>query len=239
MSIKTGVNDLKDNGSQEMQNTKKLEQIHDNSSKEERLARLRKEFPKVNLYNYPFVGTEDVRQHVYCPRIIYFRHVLKAPMIKTFKMSQGEEKHEKLQGMKKDSQEKGPDKYYNVYLTDSRLGLVGLIDYFEFDGHEAYPVEIKSGRSPPQGMEDPHKYQVTAQALLIEVNFDFLVKKVRVYYSKQDKVIDYSINAEDKLKVMEIVRKIQQVIMKETIPPPTSDQGKCVDCECKLYCLRA
>ena len=205
---------------------------------EEDMNTLRLNFPKINLYSKPIIGTEEIRQFAYCKRIIFFRHVLNAPMIQTYKMKIGSEKHEKLQKLSQKNKD-SPQKYYNIYLTDYETGLVGLIDYFEFDGNEAYPVEIKTGNIPPEDIDEPHKLQVTAQAILIEKNFDFLVKKVKIIYTKHKKYIEYPISIEDKLKVLKIVGKIRELIEKEEIPQPTIHEGKCVDCECKIYCLRS
>ena len=193
----------------------------------------------INLYDKSYIGTEDIRQYAYCKRIIFFRYVMHAPMIQSIKMEYGTKKHEILQKMKNKEDEAYSQKYYNIYLNDAELGLVGLIDYFEFDGHEAYPVEIKTGHIPPDNVENTHKYQATAQAILIEKNFDFLVKKVRIYYIKYQKYVDYPISVEDKLKILEIIRNINQIIESEKIPEPTKDKGKCIDCECYNYCLRA
>jgi CRISPR-associated exonuclease Cas4 len=202
------------------------------------LDNVRKSYPKINLYDKPVIGTEEVRQYVYCKRIPFFRHVLKAPMKQTYKMEYGTKKHEKLEKLSHKSKESS-QKYYNVYLTDPDIGLVGLIDYFEYDGNEAYPVEFKSGNMPPDGITNPHKYQVAAQALLIEKAFKFLVKKVRIYYVKHEEFIDYEIEIEDKLEMMRIVKEIQDMIISEIMPEPTRHLGKCRDCECKIYCSRA
>ncbi|MHA1457327.1 MAG: CRISPR-associated protein Cas4 [Promethearchaeota archaeon] len=200
---------------------------------------LRSKYPEIHLYSHPLIGTEEIRQFVYCERILYFRHVLKAPMKKTYKMEVGEEKHSLLQKFNNLVQDEYSQKYYNIYLTDPVSGLVGLIDYFEFDGVEAFPVEIKTGNVPQNGFDGSHKYQVVAQAILIEKNFDFLVKKVRIYYSKPDKVIDYHIYIKDKLHVLKLTNEIAKIILTEKIPNPTKDVGKCIDCECRNFCYRS
>ena len=202
------------------------------------LNEIRESNPMIHLYESPLIGTEEIRQFAYCKRIIFFRHIIHAPMKTTYKMEYGMKKHEQLQKYTNKSEEINSQKYYNVYLSDPSAGLVGLIDYFEYDGNEAYPVEIKSGNIPPVTLEDPHKYQVSAQAILIEKNFDFLVKKVRIVYSKHKKVVDHFISMEDKLAVLKMVNDIRKMIYSEKIPPPTKDMGKCIDCECKNYCLR-
>lgn len=211
--------------------------LNDFILKQDELDKIRKRFPKINLFNKPLIGTEEIRQYVYCNRIIYFRHVLNAPMKNTYKMEYGMKKHEKLQELAENNKN-APQKYFNIYLTDPDSGLVGLIDYFEFDGNEAYPVEIKTGKEPYDKMDISHKMQVTAQTILIEKNFNFLVKKVKIFYTKSEKIVEYPISIKDKLKVLEILDKIFKLLDSESIPVPTEHRGKCVDCECRNYCLR-
>ena len=146
-------------------------------------------------------------------------------------------KHEKLQKIA-NKNKAAQQKYFNINLADPESGLVGLIDYFEFDGNEAYPVEIKTGKKPPDKMDDSHKLQVAAQAILIEKNFNFLVKKVKIFYSKSQKIVESPINIEDKLQVLEIIDEIIKLIESEKIPDPTNHEGKCIDCECRNYCMR-
>ncbi len=200
------------------------------------LNSIRNTSPKVHLYEQPIIGTEEVRQYSYCKRRIYFRYVLNAPKRETYKMKYGTEEHERLQ-KKMGNSEKDIQKYYNIYLTLPKLGLVGLIDYFIFDGHQAFPVEIKTGNIPKGTLNNPDKMQVTAQAILLENNFDFLVNKVKIYYSKSDTMKQYSINGEDKFNVIKKVRAIQNIIISETMPEKTPIENRCRDCECKNYCL--
>jgi CRISPR-associated exonuclease Cas4 len=200
------------------------------------LNNIRLNYPSIHLFDKPFLGTEEIRQFAYCKRILYFRYVIRAPMYRSYKMEYGVKKHEKLQNVADKSKENFCHKYYNVYLTDAQLGLVGLIDYFEFDGKEAYPVEIKTGNIPPEGLENAHRLQIAAQAMLIESNFDFLVKRARVFYSKNNEYVDYEIKVDDKLRVLELIDEILHMLEDEKIPEPTKDTGKCTDCECRKFC---
>ncbi len=156
----------------------------------------------------------------------------------SYKMEYGTDKHDHLQRYLKSSDEESIQEYFNVYLSDPDTGLVGLIDYFEFNGAEAYPVEVKTGKSPPETLENSHKNQIVAQAILIEKNFDFLVKIAKIYYSELGKIINYPIQIEDRLNVLKIIGEVREMLIKERIPGPTKDIGKCKDCECKNYCLK-
>ncbi|MHA1808032.1 MAG: hypothetical protein ACXQTM_06470, partial [Methanosarcinales archaeon] len=42
----------------------------------------------------PVFSVEDVRQFVYCPRIIYFRYVIRGIPRQTVKMRRGSDRHE-------------------------------------------------------------------------------------------------------------------------------------------------
>ena len=218
-------------------NNIKPEDLSQYKPDKDQLRLIRENNPMINLYDKPYIGTEEIRQYSYCKRKIYFRYIVRAPMKQTYKMEYGTEKHNEFQ-KKISKASEAIQKYYNIYLTDSELGLVGLIDYFEFDGKEAYPVEIKTGNIPPDQLENPDKMQITAQAILIEKNFDFLVKKVRVFYSKLNKIVDYPIGIEDKIRVMKIIEEINELLKSEKILEPTKDKRKCIDCECNKYCLR-
>ncbi|MHA1284183.1 MAG: CRISPR-associated protein Cas4 [Promethearchaeota archaeon] len=198
---------------------------------------IRGSIPMLNLYEEPYIGTEDIRQFAYCKRKLYYRYVIRAPMPPTYKMEFGQEIHDKFQQLSGKSKKK-IQKYHNVYLTDTDLGLVGIIDYFEFDGHEAYPVEIKTGYKPKNKMDNPDKMQVTAQAILIEKNFGFLVKKVKVLYWKYDEIIEYDIDVNDKLKVIKMIDEIKELLETERVPEPVKDPKMCNDCECAKYCVR-
>ncbi|MHA1148575.1 MAG: CRISPR-associated protein Cas4 [Promethearchaeota archaeon] len=203
------------------------------------LGELRDFYPHIHLFLMPYIGTEDIRQYKYCKRKLFFRYILNAPMKKTYKMEVGQEKHMELQLLKEKSKDKSVDKYFNIYLTDHELSLVGLIDYFEFDGDEAYPVEIKSGHIIyDKGVSSPDISQAIAQALLIERNFNFLVKKVKIAYIKEEKIVDYTISIEDKLKIIKVIREVQNMLFSEQMPPPIEFEGRCSDCECRSYCLR-
>lgn len=130
------------------------------------------------------------------------------------------------------------DKYYNVYLRDEELGLIGLIDYLESDGDELIPVEYKTG-NPQDGSEsDYHRAQLIAQAVLVERHFHRYVRKVKIVYEKLSAPITYEIEAEDKIRILQILETIRDIIREEAIPAPTPHKAKCQDCEFWRMCLR-
>nr|MDO8109710.1 CRISPR-associated protein Cas4 [Candidatus Sigynarchaeota archaeon] len=188
------------------------------------------------------VMAEDIRQYVYCKRILYFRHVMGIWPIKTYKMERGEEIHEQKARKRGVDIQGAIETYHNIWLQSVKLGYGALLDAFEFTGSEIYPVEIKSGHGPgePDNRDlEHHKYQFIAQALLLEEAFDMLVSRARVRYV--DAGVDYfvPITFDDRQMLLKLLKDIRETIRLEIFPEPTIHAGKCVDCEFWGYCLHA
>jgi len=185
----------------------------------------------------PIVTAEDVRQFVYCPRIIYFRYVQRIRPPRTFKMKKGQDQHEEEVRVKDVELSDTVSKYYNYYLIDKKLGLSAILDYFESDGTEATPVDIKTGHYYGDTISDHHLAQLLAQALLLETQLHLLVRYIKVIYTQHEKIFTYEIGIDDRLRLLRHIDQIQQIIQEEDIPQPTSNHAKCKDCEFWIYCL--
>lgn len=185
-----------------------------------------------------YFTAEDMRQYVYCPRIIYFRHVMRIQPERTYKMERGEEIHDAIR--KKNPELDGQiQKYYNIYLKDKKLGLVALLDYIEYDNDEAIPVDIKTGKHVQHDISEHHLAQLIVQAILVESKLGILVQKVKVWYLKENKEFSHEITMEDKRKILSHLNEMKEILLKEIPPKPVKDVAKCRDCEFWRYCLRS
>ena len=180
-----------------------------------------------------------MRQYVYCPRIIYFRYVMQIHPKSTYKMQRGEEVHEKGVRSKSKEVEGKVEKYYNLFLKDPELNIAALLDYLEFDGTEAVPVDIKTGHCYQDPISDHHRAQLLFQAIIVEKNFKVPVLKVKVLYTKDKVERTYAFSLVDKLQILNNIEVIREIVRSELIPPPISDVAKCVDCEFWRYCQRS
>lgn len=185
----------------------------------------------------PIITAEDVRQYVYCPRIIYFRYVQRIRPPRTYKMKKGQEQHEAEIRIKDVELSDTVSKYYNYYLVDKKLGLSAVLDYFESDGNEAVPVDIKTGHYDGESISDHHLAQLLAQSFLLETQLHLLVRKVKVIYTQHSKIFTHEICVDDRLRLFHLIEKIQQIIRNEILPNPTPRRAKCTDCEFWNYCL--
>lgn len=257
------------------------------------------------------ITAEEIRQHFYCKRIPFLRHLHKNKVAKTYLQTLGTQFHEqeaKLRAAKnkrKQTKSKDPlnssesyqskrwnkgddgfisleeqeeilqnlggvqlidddfcipgfdyesqgiqvknlsdcikedeneERYYDLYLWDKNLGLIGIVDYLGYKGNEAWPVEIKTGYEPRNKISNSHKYQLVALALLVESNFDLVVNHIKIHYLLLKKSLKFIINLEDRMKVLNAIREIRESIDTETPPPPTKFGGMCHACEYYKIC---
>jgi CRISPR/Cas system-associated exonuclease Cas4 (RecB family) len=76
------------------------------------------------------------------------------------------------------------------------------LDYLEFNGTEAIPVDIKTGHCYQDPISDHHLAQLIFQAILVEKNFKVPVMRVKVIYTKEKSERIYTFSVVDKLKIL-------------------------------------
>lgn len=207
-------------------------------------------------------GSEEVRQFVYCPRILYFRRVLRYKPIYPVKVSKGTNYHSQWsKKQERDITARSTEitKIQNLYVENTKLGLCTIIDQLEFLEYDHLPenwqqnssiielnekktkfcriTELKNCKAFPN-IQEHHKAQLIAQALTLEGQQGYYVIQGRVRYRyKEEHVIP--IWPGDKQWIKNLVNQMQQTILNELPPLPTPHVGKCEDCEYWTVCLRA
>ncbi|WP_027365972.1 CRISPR-associated protein Cas4 [Desulfotruncus alcoholivorax] len=180
----------------------------------------------------------DVKQYVYCPRIIYFTYVCPVEKRVTRKMAYGKEEHLELDRLEKRRNFKrfGLDhgkRVFHQYLRSERLGLEGRLDMHVIANGEYFPVEFKH---TVKGPSLNHKYQLVSYAMLLE---DFYNKPVRygfLYLIPEKKPYPIEINTNARIFVKECLDKIRDIIVGEKMPRPNRFKGCCKDCEYRNFC---
>jgi CRISPR-associated exonuclease Cas4 len=179
----------------------------------------------------------DIRQHVYCPRIPYYRYTLPLERPVTAKMDLGKEEHEttsakearrtlKAYGIKEG------ERRFGVDLYSASLGLRGKIDMVIFTPHEVIPVEYKMAA----GIGLHHKYQLTAYAMLAEHTFGSTVTRAFVYLTPVKKAREVPITAAMRAHVKKVLAALHASIENERLPRPTPHRKRCTDCEYRRFC---
>lgn len=180
----------------------------------------------------------DVKQYVYCARLVYYRYCFPVPRPVTYKMHAGEEQH----GHTTDLEERRSlrsyglscgERLFGVKLDSSSLGLTGILDMLILTEEEAIPVEYKNTwRKPGHN----HMYQLAAYALLAEETFKCSVWRGFFYLIPQRRAVSIDIGVTWKERVRKVTRSMQRMISAEHMPAPTRRRGRCIDCEYRRYC---
>ncbi|MGI9049199.1 MAG: CRISPR-associated protein Cas4 [Rubrobacteraceae bacterium] len=179
----------------------------------------------------------DIRQHVYCPRIPYYRYTMPLERPVTAKMDLGKEEHEttsakearrtlKAYGIKEGERRFGVDLYSKI------LGLRGKIDMVILTPREVIPVEYKMAA----GVGLHHKYQLTAYALLAEHTYSRTVSRAFVYLTPEKKAVEVPITPAMRKHVKKIVAELRDAAENERLPRPTPHRARCTDCEYRRFC---
>jgi CRISPR-associated exonuclease Cas4 len=183
-----------------------------------------------------FISVTDVKHYIYCPRLIYFDHVLHATPVFGSQQKEGKEIHEEQVAKelkRKDAiyysaEFASAEKLLNTPLCSDTLSLQGNVDLIIHTArNEFIPVEYKNMRSDNGRICMDHKYQLTAYALLIEETFNTTVKQGIVNYLPEKLTIQFDITPTMKTHVKRVIGHIKKIIQTETLPPIRTAPHKC------------
>lgn len=181
----------------------------------------------------------DLKQYIYCPRIIYFYYVLPIPRRVTKKMEYGRLEHFEVKQLEKRRKLKAYGlldgaRDFQVFMQSPRLGLNGLLDMtITTASREIYPVEFKHSISK-KGLHQ--KYQLAAYAMLLEEKFSKPVRYGFLYLIPTKTVIPLEITVSMREHIKKVLSAIRNLIASEKIPPYVRSRQRCTDCEFKNYC---
>lgn len=180
----------------------------------------------------------DVKQYLYCPRIVYFTYCMPLRRPTTYKMEEGKLQHqhtaelERRRSLRAYGLTEG-ERHFDVHLYSERLGLSGHLDMAIVTPQEAIPVEFKHSAGK-LGLN--HKYQLTAYALLVEEKWDRPVRRAFVYFIPLKRAQEVAITPNKRRFVVKAIERIRQMVKSEALPEPTRHIGRCADCEFKNFC---
>ncbi|RJX27653.1 MAG: CRISPR-associated protein Cas4 [Dethiobacter sp.] len=181
----------------------------------------------------------DLKQYIYCPRILYYYYVLPVPRRVTRKMEYGKLEHVEIQRLEKRRGLKpygilDGERAFRVELQSTRLGLHGVLDMMiTSSSGNVYPVEFKHSLSK-KGLHQ--KYQVAAYAMLLEDMFRKPVRYGFLYLIPAKAIVPMEITFSMREHIKKILSAIRNVISGERIPGYIRSSQRCRDCEFKNYC---
>ncbi len=185
-----------------------------------------------------WLRVSDIKQYVYCPRIVFYQYVMPVEKTPTFKMDYGrtaEERIDRLEvrrGLKRYGLSEGHREFHKR-LSSRRLGLTGKLDLLIITPSGFYPVDFKYTFASPG---ENHLYQLCAYALILEDIYSCSVEKGFIYLIPKDEAIELTLDTEAKSKVHRMLHEIRDMIAKERLPESTPERNRCIDCEYRNYC---
>lgn len=185
-----------------------------------------------------FLTASDVRQYLYCPRIVFYRMCQPVKPPSTYKMEEGRLAQDRVEDLESRRSLKAygvrdGERHFNVTLTSATEGLRGLLDMAIVREDEVIPVEYKNtSRKPPRG----YVYQLAAYALLAEERWGRPARRGFVYLIPEKRAVPVAITEGLRADVRKVLQGMRRMIEREEQPGPTDREARCVDCEFRRFC---
>ena len=203
--------------------------------------------PGLSLINKPGQPVEtpfrvtDLKQWVYCPRVLYYSTCLPDVRPITYKMQAGieagqsEEGREARRSLRAYGLSEGR-REFNVLLASTRLGLQGNVDMVIWTGdrkdEQVIPVDYKLSRQA-----GPHfKLQLAAYGLLLEEREGIPARRGFVYYIPLRRAEEVRLDKRLREKLFTALDAMHRMLWSEAMPPPTPVRAICVACEFRRFC---
>ena len=180
----------------------------------------------------------DLKQFVYCPRVVFYNYVMPVEKSVTFKMEYGktaEDTIDRLEHRRKLKRYGISDgkRFFHVQVTSENVGLSGKIDLLIRTEDSFYPVDFKHTTSQPH---KNHIYQLLGYALILEDVYKCRVTKGFVYLIPKEDAIIFNLTDDLKTEASTLLSEIRNMIVTQQIPPPVKSKNKCIDCEYQNFC---
>lgn len=186
----------------------------------------------------PFRVT-DLKQWVYCPRVLYYHMCMPNVRPITYKMKAGteaglaEEGRESRRSLRSYGLKEGR-REFEVPLQSSTLGLRGKPDMIIWldERHEMIPVDYKLSEIAGEHF----KLQIVAYGVMLEEISEYTAKRGFLYSIPQRKAEEVIIDKRARDKLQTALTEMHRILRYELMPEPTPNKNKCLACEFRRFC---
>jgi CRISPR-associated exonuclease Cas4 len=180
----------------------------------------------------------DLKQYIYCPRILYYHTVLPEIRPITYKMEAGIQAHiaaesrEKRRKLRTYGLQTG-QRTFNLPLHSAELGLSGIIDMVIETETERIPVDYKQAKK----IGNHFKLQLMAYGRLLETQDNPKpVKRGFLYLLPSRQAIEIKFTPHLRRSFQQALQEIKTITLTQQMPAPTPHTGRCLDCEFRRFC---
>lgn len=180
-----------------------------------------------------FLSARDLLNYLYCPRIVYFEHVLNLPQITTIKEYIGRKKDkEYTKNIKYNQNVKtlpNGKKLFHLFLLDEEMKYNTEIDCAILNDTNVYPLQFKNTKYTGTTYQNII-LQLAGEAILLEKNFGLSSNLGYVKYLIDGKIISVNLTDEIKSQFKNTIFEISDIISSECIPQRIKYSKRCIDC---------
>jgi CRISPR-associated exonuclease Cas4 len=177
-----------------------------------------------------------IRQYFFCPQIPYINLVLHVVEPETESMVSGRMSHEKFRAQHLPREVRPRRIEIGVPLSSPKLGLCGILDALvETVFGELVPCEMKNSSIGSGNPPLKDRAQLTAYAMLVEEQYQKLVKIGVLFYTEDGRKVVTCIDESMRRIVVKAIREIRGIIETER-PPERRDLSACASCWYSRIC---
>ncbi len=183
----------------------------------------------------------DLKQFIYCPRILYYHTVLPQVRPITYKMSAGKQAHQTAQANEKRRSLKpygikDGERTFNLRLHSPTLRLSGELDMLIQTDGELIPVDYKNSKRESRH----YRLQLLAYAMLLEetqqIPTSKPIQRGFLYLIPTRQATPVRFTPALKRRLNGILQQMRAIAEQQRMPLPVKQRGKCVDCEFRRFC---
>ena len=179
----------------------------------------------------------DLKQFIYCPRILYYHACLPDVRPVTLKMEMGQQRHddEPKRALRRTMRLPGIEsarREFDVAVQSQALGLSGQIDEVLFFDDGLVVVDYKLSKTPGRHF----KVQLAAYAMLAEAAFNLPAMCGILYLIRKRESVEVSMTARLRQQVVSTLTEMRRIATTESMSEATSNRRACVDCEFRRFC---
>ena len=180
----------------------------------------------------------DLKQWVYCPRIVYYAYCMPLPPQPTAAMQRGRDLHVRVEFLERRRKLRAynlgaGERQFEIPLSSKRHGLSGKLDMLVTTPQGRFPVDFKMTKGE---VGENHRMQLAAYALMVEEQFACKVDTGFIYLIPQYRSVVVPIDAALRRQFLESLGEMRAMIAAENFPAATPMRGRCWDCEFKRFC---
>ena len=185
------------------------------------------------------ITATHIKDFIYCPRLFYFKHILKLPYSDTAKTIKGKDKESlfKKQTYRskiiKNADEPKLIKKYGIYLGNDEFSTKLDCILIDENNKLAFPLQLKN-TNKPKSIYQTQRLQLLFESFLIEKILGYKSDYGYIKYALSNDLVKLDLS--DKRELFEIVNKIKELIKSEIFPQPTKYKKRLVDnCYRRFY----